>query len=605
MGALVMVAAAALVVGSVVSALVLRPTSRAAGQVAYLSLDIDPLERLGDEVSGARFASRTTLAISPDGTRLVLAGWQNGEQRLYLRALDRPEADPIPATEGALNPFFSPDGEWVGFWADGQLQKVALAGGLPVPLCETTMLFGASWTADDQIVFGQRSGGLWRVSSQGGVPRLLTQAGLSSHRLPWVMPGGAVLFTELNAARDWNEAQVVVESPVTGERRALIEGAANPMYAASGHLLFVRSGVLWAAPFDAAILEVTGPEVPVLDDVSQAIAISNVYWDTGAAQLSLSPSGSLAHLPGGVVPPEHRRLLWVDRSGNAEPVDLPPSTYWNPRVSPDGQRISVADAIARNVIVFDRSRGVLQRLPGNGINVGVWTPDSERVVFSSPGAASARNLFWQLADGSAPPELITTGSSLQFPGSWSPSGELIYVENHPESHADILSIDPLEPQRGSTPIVAGPSVDAYPVVSPDGRWLAYASGEGFGQYEVFVVAYPQAESKKQVSTGGGYMPTWSPLGDELFYIRPASESGQDDWVMQVSVSHGTALELQQPRELFPFPHQPAGYIRTYDVAPDGRFLMVERGTGPRSQADTSPRIIFNWLSELERLVPTN
>ena len=421
------------------------------------------VQRLGDTGGSPsaqiQMASRTTIALSPDATRLALAGWQDGDQRLYLRSLDRPEADPIAGTEGALNPFFSPDGDLVGFWANGQLQKVALAGGLPLPICDTTVIYGASWTADDHIAFAQQSGGLWSVFAQGGIPAVLTEPGGeggTSHRLPWVRPNEAVLFTAVNATRNWDDAAVVVESLVTGKRQVLLEDAAHPMYASSGHLLFIRSRVLWAAPFDATTLEVTGN---------------------------------------------------------------------------------------------------------------------------------------------------TTAPMLQFPGAWSPAGELIYIEDHPVRRADILSIDPFEPERGSRAVVAGPSNEAYPALSLNGRWLAYASDQS-GQYEVFVVAYPESDGGEQVSSGGGYMPTWSPNGDELFYIRRASGEQPDDWVMQVSVSLESGFQAQSPKELFAFPYQDSDFMRTYDVAPDGSFVMVERGTGPRAQADTTPRIIFIWQSELERLIPT-
>ena len=598
---------ATLIVGSVGTALVLDTTSGTSDQVAYVILNVDPINRLGDTggvVYASPILSRTTIALSPDGTRVVLAGWQDGEQSLFVRALDRPETTPIPGTEEALNPFFSPDGEWVGFWANGQLHKVALSGGLPVPLCETTVIYGASWTTEDRIVFAQGSGGLWTVSAEGGLPELFTQPrgeGGTMHRLPWALPSGAVLFTEM-VAGNRADAEVVVEVPGNGTRRVLVEGATNPIYAPSGHLLFVRSGVLWAVPFDVTALEITGPEVPVLEDIMQAIGLPNVSLNTGAAQLSLSASGTLAFLPGGVVEPERRRVVSVNRRGQADPLDFPLSTYWTPRVSPDGRYIAVADAVAGNVIVLDRRRNVVQRLPGNGLSVGAWTPDGDRVFTSWSEGTRPPNLFWQYADGSALPERIATAQDLQFAGSATPTGELIYVERREQTGADILVIDPFEPDSGITPVIAGPSADAYPALSPDGRWLAYASNES-GVFEVFVVAYPEPDRKYQVSSGGGLMPVWSSNGEELFYVR--RRTGQDASVMEVLVSGDSEFEAQSPHELFSFPLQFSGFTRSYDVTPDGHFVMVERDLSPRSLADTSPRIILDWLSELERLVPTN
>ena len=599
----------ALTVGVVLGWVVRSPGVEPA-PVSYFDLTIDPADQLGD-TGGSRLEtqilSRTAIALAPDGRRLVFAGWRDGEQRLYSRFLDRQTADPIPGTEGGMNPFFSPGGEWVGFWAAGRLQKVALAGGLPVPLCDTDAIYGASWVTDDKIVFGQQSGGLLQVSAQGGACEVLTETGRQgglSHRLPWVLPGGeAVLFTVWNSSRRrWSEAEVVVESLVTGDRRVLVEGGANPIYAPSGHLLYVRLGVLWAAPFDVTTLELTGRGVPVLEEITQAAEISNVFHNTGAAQLSLSASGELVYVPGGLVLPDLRRLVWVDREGQSEPVDMPLGEYWWPRFSPDGERFAVADAGDNTVIVFDRRRNLAQRLPGNGFSVGAWTPDGSRIFLSAADNRSARNLFWQLADGSGPPERLTSSPNVQFPGSSRRDGELVFIEIHPDNGEDVLVLDPHEPETTEKRLLGESFDEEYPALSPDGRWLAYASNES-GETEVFVVAYPDLEGKYPISDGAGYMPTWSSDGREIYYLRPPFVVVEDTPLMAVSVSTDAGFRAESPRELFRFRHHGSNAARTYDVAPDGRFLMVESGTGPRSRAVTTPRLIINFLSELERLVP--
>ena len=419
---------------------------------------------------------------------------------------------------------------------------------------------------------------------------MLTGQGGLSHRLPWVLPGGeAVLFTVWNRSRTWSEAEVVVESLVTGERRVLVEGGANPIYVPSGHLLYVTLGALWAAPLDVTTPELTGPGVPVLEEVTQAAEISNVLHNTGAAQLSLSTSGGLVYVPGGLVLPDLRRLVWVDREGRQERADMPEGEYWWPRFSPGGEHFAVADAGDNSVIVFDRRRNLAQRLPGNGFSVGAWTPDGGRIFMSWAEDTSARNLFWQPADGSGPPERLTSSSRVQFPGSSLRDGELVFVEIHPDNGEDVLVLDPREPETTEKRLLGESFDEEYPALSPDGRWMAYASNES-GESEVFVVAYPDLEGKYPISDGAGYMPTWSSDGREIYYLRPPSVVGEDTPLMAVSVSTDASFRAEPPRELFRFRHQPSNAARSYDVAPDGRFLMVESGTGPRSRAVTPPRV---------------
>jgi serine/threonine-protein kinase len=603
------------ITGLVLWSLNLLPSSHTAA-AAYLSLDLSPAEHLGDAGAGVYVAdapgvtaslSRTAVAVSPDGRHIVFAGWRGREQRLYLRALDRPEAEPIARTEGAMNPFFSPNGEWIGFWADGQLKKVALAGGPPVPLCDTEPPLGASWGTDDRIVFGQQTG-LWTVPGTGGVPRLLTELEGArrgaNHRLPWVLPGGqAILHTLVGGQRRWEEAQIVAQSLTTGERQVLIEGGAHPTYTSSGHLLYVKLGVLWAAPFDPSALELRGPAVPVIEGVAQAAEIALLPVDTGAAQYSVSASGTLVYLPGGLLPPDLRNIVWVDRHGQTEPLPIAAGEYFHPSISPDG-RIAISDQGTSSILVVDLGRGVSQKLPAPGVNVGAWHPDGGRIAFGwSEGGA--RNLFWQPADGSGSAVRLTDSPNAQFAGEWFSQGsELLFVEVRPTTDADILVLNIEEPEEGPRPVFDAPVEEAYPALSPDERWLAYVSDES-GQREVYVLAYPSLEGKQQISSDGGYMPAWSPSGDQLFYLTQASGQDEENVMMAVDLALGAELRAGTPRELFRGRYRHSRQIRTYEVAPDGRFLMVERGSAERTIATASLRVVLNWFEELKRLVPTD
>jgi serine/threonine-protein kinase len=480
--------------------------------VSHLSVDIRPAQRLGGPPAATccpQILTRTSIALSPDGRQFVFAGWNGGAQQLYRRSLDQSEAQAIPGTEGAANPFFSPDGEWVGFWAAGQLKKIALAGGPPVPLCETGMIFGASWETNDFIVFAGSEGGLQSVSAEGGAPRRLTEMETEqaswSHRLPWVLPGGdAVLFTIFKLSQRWDEAQVAVQSLITGERRVLIEGGAHPMYTPTGHLIFARLGTLWAAPFDVSTLTVTSPAVPVLEGVTQAANLSGMPVDTGAAQFSVSTSGTLLYAPGGLLQTDSRALVWVDRRGRTEPLNVPRGEYWNPRVSPDGQRVAVSDQAQNAVFVFDLRRNIVQRLQGAGLNVGTWSPDSREIVFGWI-ETGPRNLFRQLADGSQPPQRLTRSPNMQFAGPWSPDGaELLVMEQRADSGADILVLKPDQPDELLRPLLTDAFDEEQPALSPDGRWLAYTSNES-GRNEVYMRAYPDLQEKQQISNDGGYI----------------------------------------------------------------------------------------------------
>ena len=496
----------------------------------HLSVEITPAERVGDvgatSVRSTTFLtqleqplSRTAIALAPDGQHLVFVGWQDGQQMLFHRPLEAPRARPIPGTEDALNPFFSPDGKWIGFWSDGELKKIAVSGGPPIPLCSVSVIFGASWGDDDVIVFAGWHADLMAVHANGGAPRTLVVRENEGEEmvLPWVLPGAnAVLFTVRPEGVSWGETEIVVQLVESGERKTLVEGGAHPVFTESGHLLYVKLGVLWAAPFDPVRLEVLGPAVPVIEDIVQNVQENFLSGRTGAAQISVSASGNLAYLEGGLVEDAGRSLVWVDRNGDAEPLPFDKGRYWFPRLSPDGERIAIGEP--EGISILDLRRAIQQRLPGTDLDahVGVWSPDGARIVFADPGSRT-ESLFWQLADGSEPPQPLTTSENVHFAGPWNPgASEILFYEGGRESSGatrwDILAL-PMPPSEGRPrPILADASAsEAYAALSPDGRWLAYASNES-GHFEVYLRSYPSLDGKQQISKGGGVMPVWSRTG---------------------------------------------------------------------------------------------
>ncbi|MFQ5817680.1 MAG: protein kinase [Terriglobia bacterium] len=599
-----------------------RPIPPAPRPLTRFAISLPAIDRLGANGPGR------VVVISPDATRIVYSGIQGGGSQLYLRQMDQLDPRPIPGTEGALAPFFSPDSQWVGFFADRKLKKVSVAGGVPLTLCDTgTDPRGATWASNDTIVFAPRgSSGLSRVPAGGGTPQVLTklntERGEAAHRWPEFLPGGqAVLFTVMGD-RGFEVALVSLETgPDASGRRILIQGGTYAHYAPTGlprrsaaqtprflrgaksrgHLIYAQppqvapAGALLAVPFDLARLEVTGSPAPILEGVA--------VYGGGASQYSFSRDGALVYAQR-AASTANRRLLWVDRQGKSEPLTEEPRSFWMPRLSPDGKRLALNlyGAPRWDVWVYELARGTLTRLTFEGENFPpVWTPDGQRVTFRSTRAGQ-RNLFWKPADGSGAAERLTTSKHEQDPTSWSPDGKLLaFAENNPETGWDIWVL-PLKgeglprSERGKPqPFLQTPFNEGAAMFSPDGRWIAYTSDES-GRYEVYVRPYPGPGGKRQISTAGGVWPVWARNGRELFYRN-------GDQMMAVAIDSRSGFTAGKPSVLFEGEYLAASrWGRNYDVAPDGqRFVMIqeaEQETGPPELY-----VVLNWFEELRRRAP--
>jgi serine/threonine-protein kinase len=529
------------------------------------------------------------IALSHDGTHLAYVARQRGIQQIYLRALDRSEASPIPDTEGAVNPFFSPDDQWIGFFAGGKLKKISVSGGAALTLGDAPFPNGASWGSQGTIAF----------TPTGGAPQPLTHLakGEVAQRWPDFFPGGkAVLFGTGSNAISFSNAQVAVQSFGTGERRNLIQGATYPRYASSGHLIYAQGGSLMAVPFDAQRLTTTGATVPVVEGVMQSPI-------SGSAQYSLSATGSLVYVTGGVQSAQ-RRLVWVSRNGSEQLLAAPAHSYFAPRLSPDGRRVAVTITEQDDQVwLFDVSRETLTRFTfeGNANLNPTWTPDGKRIAFDSIKGGSL-NIFWQLADGGGGLERLSTSEYTQVPFSWSPDGQLLaFFEVNPITQRDIWVLRMGDPSassgqvRKAQPFLRTPFDEAVPRFSPDGRWLAYTSDES-GRHEIYVQPYPGPGGKWQISTEGGTEPAWNPNGRELFY-----RSG--DKMMAVDIATQPGFAAGTPRMLFEGRYEVAPVpSANYDVSPDGqRFLMVK--PSEQEAATTQINVVLNWFEELKRRVP--
>ena len=534
---------------------------------------------------------RNVVAVSPDGSHIAYVA----NQRLYLRALDQLEATPIRGTEvGAgpghgRNPFFSPDGQWIGFWQMGELKKVSINGGAPVTLCAAQNPFGASWGADDAIIFGEGSAGIWRVSGSGGTPDVLIKMddGQLAHG-PQLLPGGNALLFTLATSNTWDDAQIVVQSLGMNDRKVLVRGGRDGRYLPTGHLMYGRNGTLWGVPFDLQMREVTGAPVPLIEGISDAGAVA------GDIHLGVSSDGLLVYSPG--VGGPQRVVVWVDRQGREEPTNIPPGTYTYPRLSPDGRKLAVSVQGANaDIWVYDLQRGTFTRLTFEGQNArSVWTPDGARITFGSDRAGGNSNIYWVPADGSGAPERLTTNTFQQVPEGWAPDGKtLVFSEFRQDSNWDIWTLSAVE--RKPQLFLRTPFHDGGRAFASDSRWLAYYSDES-GRGEVYVRPFPGPGARFQVSTDGGAEPVWASNGREIFY-----RSGNR--LMVVDVTLQPTFSAGPPRMLFQGPYETA-LPANFTVSRDGqRFLMIKAVGASRD----APRLILvqNWFEELKRRVPVN
>jgi Tol biopolymer transport system component len=577
-----------LLFGAAVASLVswnLKPTPQSPPQaVTRTVINLPP----GRVLAG--FETGPAVAISPDGTRLVYTASQGGNQLLYLRAMDSLlEAQPIPDTEGASSPFFSPDSQWLGFLAGGGLKKVSVGGGAAATISVAANA-GANWGSHGMIAFPPANGTpLQQVPDAGGAPQPLTRLGKGdgAHRWPEFLPGGkAVLFAAGTSSANWTNARISVQTVGAGERRNVIQGGTQPRYTPSGHLVYAQGGSLMAATFDPERLQATGASVPVVNGVVQSIS-------SGAAQYSISTTGTLVYVPGGVQGAE-RKLVWVDRNGAEQPLAAPAHAYESPRFSPDGQRIAVVTD--GQIWLYDLSRETLTRFTfeGNTNSRPIWTPDGKRIAFYSTKDGPL-NIFWQLADGSGGLEKLATSDFINVPDSFSPDGQLLaFHEANPKTGEDIFVLRLSD--RKVLPFLRTPFDEGDPRFSPDGRWIAYMSDES-GRSEIYVQPYPGPGGKWQISADGGTEPVWNRNGRELFYRN-------GNKMMAVEITTQPNFALGNPRVLFEGPYVLATVpISNYDVSPDGRrFLMVKPVDS--AAAATQINVVLNWFEELKRRVPT-
>ncbi len=590
-------------------ALALRARAPRAPDVVRLDMSVAPAERLGP-TSAFQRPFEQSFAITPDGKRIVFAGRREKTMHLYLRSLSAAEAAEIPGTAGATSPFLSPDGTWVAFLAEGEIRKTPLAGGPVVKVAElaagglpspsphvpvTQDFFGASWGDDDAIVFGRFDDGLWEVPAGGGVPRRLTTPKGESHRLPRALPGGkSILFSASSLGSTKRSVAVVTRG---GEPRILVEDASDARFVPPDRLLFVREGILMAAPFDATRLELTAPPVALLANVLHAVRGARPGSNTWSALYEVSASGTLVYASGGIYPREPSRVEWVDLDGRTKPLDLPAGQWTRPRISPDGKRIAVfyaepSTATGKGgITLLDLARGTSSRLTDKDEWGPAWSSDGETVYFQTPTGGMGRIR----ADLSSPVEQLVKEGSV-YPSAAHPDGSVVSVIQRTDRNGTDIGL--LSTKDGTIrPWLATPANEAWPEFSPDGKWMAYASDVS-GRFEVYVQPFPGPGPRQQVSIDGATSPLWSRDGRRLFLA--AREPDRRTRMMVVDVGPGSPPSFGRPRVLFSGDYGTLGGPTGYDVAPDGKSLLMVEFLEPPPTPTTALHVVLNWTQELRK-----
>ena len=526
----------------------------------------------------------TQIAISPDGRYIVYVGIRSGSH-IYVRRIDQLEARPIPGTLGARQPFFSPDSRFVGFWATaaGEIRRVALTGGPVATIAKAPSgtFYGASWGADDTILFG--SGSLYRVQASGGEPEALTTPDPArdeaEHRWPEVLPGGhAVAYT----AWGGNLGRTRIDAYMfgSGDRTTLIEGASMPRYAATGYLVYQQSGMLMATAFDPVRLTTSGRVVQLHEEIKTTVS--------GAADFAMSRDGTLVLMPGSATP--GRRLMWVDRTGAARPLLETADDYWLPRLSPDGSRLALG--IGPDLWVIELARLSRTRVTFGTTNTlfpYTWSRDGKRLIFSRVVNKIGLDIHSVAADGSGQMELLAEGEHRQWATSASPvSDDVATYEQHPMTLRDIW-IQPSGGARRSFAVT--PYQERVPRFSPDGRWIVFVSNDS-GRDEVYVRSASNGGRRITVSVEGGSEPAWADGGREIIYRN-------GDQMMSAAVtSSAPDLTVERPRLLFETTFEAdrgSGAANpNYDVTADGRRLVMIQAP----EAPTSLVVVLHWFDEL-------
>ncbi len=609
------VALFSLVSGVAAGSWLARSTGTAAPlDVSRLEISLAPAAKLAPfTVAGRPY--EPSFVLTPNGRRIVFCGFGDSKRQIFVRSLDAAEAAPLPGTANASVAFLSPDGEWVGFLADGEIRKTPIDGGPVVTIARLTDgglaspsplvpadndFFGAAWGEDGRIVFGRYSEGLWQVPADGGTPKPLSSAKTEQQRLPHFLPERRGILATV-AVND--DPGIGVVPLAGGETKIIVAHGSDARFVAPSHLLYAVNGVLTVAPFDLAKLEITGPARALVSNVLHAVGGGRPALNVGTAFFDVSASGTLVFAEGGIYPVEPFRLVWVGRDGVATPVGIPDGYFARPRISPDGRRIVVSHVSASGHFsdaipcIYDLERGTLGRtLAADGWGA-VWSRDGAKLYYRRNSDRGA--IYSIAADGSSQGVAITEDDGRGQPSSVLPDeSQLVITRASEETGSDIYLVSPSN--KEVRPWLNTTANEAWAEISPDGKTMAYGS-DSTGQFEVYVQPFPGPGARQQVSVDGGTSPLWSRDGKQLFYFRPTGKQSERVTELRaVDITAGASMMIAKPKVLFSGKYQSLGGLTNYDISLDGQqFLMVE--VLPPEEAPVSRlHVVLNWLQELRR-----
>ena len=526
------------------------------------------------------------VAVSPDGSRLVLATRVERRVQLSLRTLDSLNSQPLSGTEGATAPFWSPDSRFIGFFAEGKLKKIDVLNGAVQIVCNAGIgPNNAAWNSEGVILFSISQSGLFRVAAAGGDPVLVRKPNSPQEVAlfwPQFLPDGRHFFY---TALITNGAIVMLGSLDADATRLVLKVNSRVLYTPPGYLLYVREGALLAHPFDAKTLSLTGEPTPIVEHIKN-------FNPTGGAAFSVSENGVLAYQSGTVV----SRLNLFNRDGKEIGSVGEASDFYAPRFSPDGQKVAVTITDPRtgtnDIWIYDLTRGAATRFTSEAgtENVPVWSPDGRALAFTADEKGQPPYIHLKGLNNAGTGEALVEPTWVQAVCDWSKDGKLLYQEWTPETGADLLLLSMTGEREKPVSFLRTRFNEMNPRLSPDGKWIAYSSDES-GKSEIYIRSRATPGEKWQVSNAGGVNTTWNSNGKELFYI-----SGNNQ-LMAVPVTIGNTFEAGTPVPLFRITSHRTEYdIAPYDVAPDGQRFIVNSKTGA---AALPINVVINWTLALK------
>ncbi len=535
-----------------------------------------------------------TVALAPDGSRLAFTARETGGSttQLWIRAMGDSKAAILRGTEGAQLPFWSPDGGTVGFFANGQLKRIAISGGPPQTLAPVTAdVRGASWSGDGRIVFAPTfTGPLLQVSASGGkvTPATVMDKGRGegTHRWPWFLPDGRHFLYYAAGSTGMEPGEICVGDLGSTAVKHIAQSSSLAVYASPGYLLFVRGSALVAQAFEAGRLEVRGEATSLGVDLPSSSATS------GLRALSASLDGTISwhSLASGTSQP-----VWFDRQGHEIGRLAEAASWYYPRLSPDGQRLAIARAIADTTVediwVIDVARNVTTRMtldPGDDA-VPVWSPDGKRLAFNSSRKGAAADLYVMRSDQPGSEELLVGSEPAKLADSWSPDGRsLIFEASSPQGRQDLWLL-PLEGDRKPVAFLVTPFSELSARFSPDGRWVAYTSDVS-GAPEIYVRSFHESGGTWRVSSRGGQTPAWRGDGREIYFLAP------DGMLMAAPVTGTAPFQTGTPTPLFKVA-VPDTIDPEYDVTPDGKRFLVNQQISTKEEPIN---VLVNWAASLKK-----